>query len=311
MVRANGLNMHIAEAGTGPLVLLLHGFPELWHSFRRQLAVLADAGYHAVAPDQRGYGRTDAPPEVAKYTLLHLTGDMVGLISALGYDRTVVVGQDWGSPVATSVALLRPDLVRGVVLLSTPYTPRDDVDFLTDLTARLGPDNYQTFFQEPGVAEPLLEADVRATVIGALVGVSGDAPEVHTTAGVTARSPRPEIADALPQWLTEEDVDYLTAEFTRTGYRGALNWYRNHQANWELMAAWHQAPVVQPSLFVGGDRDPVLNWPGFRELAAHLGDRFMPNLTGNVVLPGCGHWLQLERPEEVNRLLLDFVTALD
>ena len=311
MVHVNGIDVHIAEAGEGPLVLLLHGFPELWYSFRHQIVPLARAGYHVVAPDLRGYGGSDAPAEVEQYTLLHIGGDVVGLIEALGGAPCVLVGQDWGSPAATATALFRPDLVRGIVLLSTPYTPRGDVDFLTDLTQRLGPDNYQVFFQEPGVAEAVLEADVRSTVVGSLIGVSGDAPQVHTTTGIDPDAPLPVLTPgALPAWLAEADVDVYCAAFTRTGYRGALNWYRNHRANWELMAPWHLAPVTAPSMFVGGERDPVLNWPGFRQLVDELGDRFMPNLTDTVILPGCGHWLPQERPAEVTRLLERFLADL-
>lgn len=145
-IRTNGIDLHLAEAGEGPLVILLHGFPELWYSFRHQLGALAEAGYRAVAPDQRGYGATDAPSAVHDYTLMHLAGDIVGLFDALDEDSAVVVGQDWGSPVATTLALFRPDLVRGLVMLSTPYFPRGDTDFLSELTAQLGPDNYQVFF---------------------------------------------------------------------------------------------------------------------------------------------------------------------
>ena len=310
-IRTNGINMHVAEAGEGPLVLLLHGFPELWYSFRHQLRALAEAGYRAVAPDQRGYGATDAPSAVNQYTLMHLAGDIVGLFDALDEDSAVVVGQDWGSPVATTLALFRPDLVRGLVMLSTPYFPRGDTDFLSELTAQLGPDNYQVFFQEPGVAEAALEADVRATVLGALLAISGEAAEVHTTTEVGGATVMPDYSDkVLPGWLSEADVDYYTAEFSRTGYRGALNWYRNHRQNWEYMSAWHQAPIKVPALFVGGDRDPVLNWPRTRVQVDALGDRLIPDLRASVILDGCGHWIPQERASETNNLLLEFLVGL-
>ena len=311
IIRTNGIDMHVAEAGEGPLVLLLHGFPELWYSFRHQLGVLAEAGFRAVAPDLRGYGATDAPAAVHDYTLMHLAGDIVGLVRALNADTAVLVGQDWGSPVATSTALFRPDLVRGLVMLSTPYFPRGETDFLSELTAQLGPDNYQVFFQEPGVAESALETDVRATVLGSLLGVSGDVAEVHTTAEVGSAVLMPDYSDrVLPQWLSEVDVDYYTTEFSRTGYRGALNWYRNHRRNWEYMSAWHQAPIRVPAMFVGGDRDPVLNWPRTRALVDNLGDHLIPDLRTSVVLEGCGHWIPQERPNETNDLLLEFLGGL-
>jgi len=311
-VDTNGIRMHIAEAGEGPLVVLCHGFPELGYSWRHQLEALAAAGYHAVAPDQRGYGQTDAPGDIHQYTLLHLAGDIVGLVQALGADRCVVVGHDWGSPVASTVGLFRPDLVRGVALLSVPYLPRGDSDQLTALTELLGPHNYQVFFQEPGVAEAALEADVRTSVVGSLIGGSGDAPEVNTLSDLSAGDMFANVpTDPLPGWLTPDDIDAFTTEFERTGFRGGLNWYRNSKENWELMAAWHNAPLLPPSLFIGGDRDLVLNWPGFRDLVGMLREISMPHLTKSVVLEGCGHWTQQERPTEVNELLVEFLAGLD
>lgn len=309
-VDTNGIRMHIAEEGVGPLVVLCHGFPESWYSYRHQLKALASAGYHAVAPDQRGYGQTDAPEDARQYSLLHLAGDIVGLVQALDAERCVVVGHDWGSPVASAVGLYRPDLVRGVALLSVPYMPRGGSDQLTALTELLGPNNYQVFFQEPGVAEAALEADVRASILGSLIGGSGDAPEVNTLSDVSGGYTFGHATGPLPEWLTNEDVDYFTTEFERTGFRGGLNWYRNSRQNWELGAAWHKAPLLPPSLFVGGDRDLVLNWPGFRDLVGRLRVISMPNLTRAEVLEGCGHWTQQERPTEVNELLLEFLAGL-
>lgn len=311
-VVVNGLRIHLAEDGTGPLVLLLHGWPELWYSYRSQLEALARAGYHAVAPDQRGFGRTDAPAPIEEYTLLHTAGDAIGVIAAIGERRAVVIGHDWGSPVAADVALFRPEIVRGVVLLSVPYAPRAPVDVLTMLVAALGPRNCQVYFQEPGVAEQALEEDVRRSVRSLLIGLSGDAPRVNTLAdvsdgslvsGVTPETP-------LPSWLTENDIEYYTSEYARTGYRGGLNWYRNSRRNWELTAAWDGACITQPSLFVTGDRDPVYHWPGVKDLVAALRHTSMPNLKGAAVLAGCGHWTQQERPDDVNRLLLEFLDGL-
>ncbi len=307
-IQTNGLNMHIAEAGEGPLVLLLHGFPESWYSYRHQLEALCGAGYHAVAPDQRGYGGTDSPGEIERYTLLHLVGDVVGLLASLGEDSCVVVGHDWGSPVAANFAVLRPDLVRGVVLLSVPYAPRGDVDALTRLTEILGPNNYQVLFQVPGLAESAMEADLRRSLLSSLYGLSGDAPLIRDP-GLS--EPPTTIPDGpLPAWLSDEDVTYLVSQFERTGLRGPLNWYRNSTANWELMAAWHHAALRQPSLFIGGDRDIVYRWPGFSDLISVLREYSMPNLTKAVVLEGCGHWTQQERPDEVNALVLEFLAGL-
>jgi pimeloyl-ACP methyl ester carboxylesterase len=310
-VEANGITQRFAEAGEGPLVVLLHGFPESWYSYRHQLDALARAGYHAVAPDMRGYGGTDAPEEIDRYSLLHLAGDVVGLAAALGENRFVVVGHDWGSPVASSVGLFRPDVVRGVVLLSVPYIPRGDTDVLTALTQSLGPDNYQVFFQEPGVAEKLHEADVRKSVLAWLIGISGDVSEVHGLSKVDADTLLPDFSgEPLPAWLEPEDVDYYTSELERTGFRGPLNWYRTSRLNWELLGPWRFAPLLPPSLFVAGERDPVVNWPGIREFIDGLLPMAMPNLTKAALLQGCGHWTQQERPEEVNRFLLEFLEKL-
>ena len=311
-VETNGITMSYREAGSGPLVVLLHGFPELGYSYRHQIKALADAGYHAVAPDQRGYGRTDAPADIADYSLLHLAGDIIGLVRALGDERFVVVGHDWGSPVASALGLFRPVVVAGVALLSVPYAPRGDVDSLTGLTKLLGPANYQQYFQAPGVAEAAFEKDVRASMVSTLVGLSGDSTEVATlTDGGATGIGRATGDGELPPWLTEADVDFFVGEFSRSGWRGGLNWYRNSVPNWEMMAAWHRAPLLPPSLFVGGDRDPVLNWPGFRDMVDHLRESSMPNLTKAVVLEGCGHWIQQERPREINELLVEFLHAIN
>ena len=237
---------------------------------------------------------------------------MVGLLEALGETRCTVVGHDEGSLVASAFAVFRPDLVRGVALLSVPYIPRGDVDQLTAFTELNGPNNYQAFFQEPGVAEATLEADTRVSVRSILIGASGDAPEVNTLGGVGNGVLFAGTEDApLPDWLTNEDLEYFTAEFERTGYRGGLNWYRNSVLNWELMAAWHKAPLLAPSLYLSGDRDLVYNWPGMTKLVAKLRRFSMPNLSKTVVLEGCGHWTQQERPSEINELLLDFLAGLD
>ena len=309
-IETNGIRMRIAEQGEGPLVVLLHGFPESWYSWRHQLGALADAGYHTVAPDLRGYGGTDAPADPARYTALHLAGDVVGLLNALGEGPAVVVGHDWGAPLAWSVALFRPDLVRGVVGLSVPYVPRGDVDVLTTMSELLGPSNYQAYFQLQGTAEAALEADPERFLRRFVYAISGDNPEPTNLSfpeGADFVGTLPEPSE-LPGWFDADDLAYYTAEFSRTGFRGGLNWYRASKANHELLAPFHGAPVTTPALFIGGDRDVVVNWPGMRDLIGILG-MFVPNLTKAVLLDGCGHWTQQERPHEVNALLLEFLAA--
>jgi pimeloyl-ACP methyl ester carboxylesterase len=312
-VETNGLRMHIAEAGQGPLVLLLHGFPECWYSWRHQLHALAEAGYHAVAPDQRGYGQTGGPTEIDRYTQLHLVGDIVGLLDALGAETAVVAGHDWGAPVAWHCALMRPDRFRAVIGLSVPYTPRGPVEPLSAMRAMAG-DNffYILYFQEPGVAEAELERDVRATIRRLLYSASGDPPPEHRWRAALPRTAK--FLDAttdpetLPAWLTEEDIDVYAHAFARTGFRGPLNWYRNFTRTWELMAPFHGAKVRVPALFIVGERDGVRS---FTQAAIDALPQTVPLLRRTIVLPGCGHWTQQERPAEVTAAMLDFLRELD
>ncbi|MEU0246818.1 alpha/beta hydrolase [Streptomyces sp. NPDC006235] len=315
MIDVNGIRLHIAEQGEGPLVVLLHGFPESWHSWRHQFAPLAEAGFRVAAPDQRGYGRSDHPEDVAAYSILHLVGDVVGLVHALGEERAFVVGHDWGAPVAWHTALLRPDVVRGVAGLSVPPPFRGAQPPLKTMRERFGGHFYWNYFEQPGVAEAEFEADTRTALRKLLYSASGDAPDAgrpeqalveDLDRGWLADAPDPEV---LPGWLTEEDLDSLTDSYAR-GFTGALNWYRNLDRNWELTAPWQGAVVSPPALYVYGDRDLVPAFPGTPELIEKLPE-LMPNLRRKpLVLPGCGHWTQQERPAEVNEALLDFLTEL-
>ncbi|MEU7103788.1 alpha/beta hydrolase [Streptomyces sp. NPDC046215] len=316
-VEVNGVRLHIAEQGRGPLVLLLHGFPECWYSWRHQFAPLAAAGYRVVAPDQRGYARSERPEDVGAYSLLHLTGDVIGLVHALGEERAVVVGHDWGAPVAWTTALLRPDVVRGVAGLSVPPVPRGGSRPLAKMREAHGAGFYQLYMQEPGVADAELAADPAKTFRSLLVGASGDSPASDpprawvVREGRTLRDTLVEVKE-LPGWLTEEDVDVFVREYAGHGDRaftGALNWYRNIDRNWELLAPFQGRGIDVPALFVGGDRDTVRAFPGMDRLIASL-DRTLPGLHRSLILPGCGHWTQQERPDEVNAALLDFLAHL-
>jgi pimeloyl-ACP methyl ester carboxylesterase len=311
LVDTNGIRMHVAEAGEGPLVVLLHGFPESWYSWRHQLTALAEAGYHAVAPDQRGYGRSDRPEAVERYSIHHLVGDVIGLLDALHEPRAVVVGHDWGAPVAWHTALLRADRVRGVAGLSVPYRPRGDSPPLSVYRAVLGDRFYQLYFQQPGVAEAALEADVRGAVLRTLYGASGDSPVIPDMMVDEERGFLGEVQlpEQLPGWITDSDVDFYVAEFQRTGFAGGLNWYRNIDRNWELTAPWQGAAITAPALYVVGDRDVVYHFPGMKELAGRLHD-VVPRLARTLVLEGCGHWTQQERPTQVNRALIEFLDQL-
>jgi pimeloyl-ACP methyl ester carboxylesterase len=319
VVETNGIRIHIAELGVGPLVVLCHGFPECWYSWRHQLPALAEAGFHAVAPDMRGYGQSDRPDAIDQYTLLHLVGDMVGLLDALGAESAVIAGHDWGAPVAWHAALLRPDRFRAVIGLSVPFRPRGAVRPTTVMPQTDDAVFYQLYFQTPSVAEAEFERDVHMTLRRLLYSASGDAPRGDTSivnpdtvgmvprrGGFLSRSLDP---PSLPPWLTEADIEFFAGEFTRTGFRGGLNWYRNIDRNWELLAPFAGACVNVPALYIAGDRDLVVAFRGMDQLIANL-SQFAPHLQRTLMLPSCGHWTQQERPEDVNAAMIDFLRGL-
>ncbi|WP_213805820.1 alpha/beta hydrolase [Granulicella sp. dw_53] len=311
-VESNGIRIHIAEQGEGPLVLLCHGFPESWYSWRHQLKALAKAGFRAVAPDMRGYGGTDRPEAVESYTLIHHVGDMVGLVQALGESQAVIVGHDWGAPVAWNAALMRPDLFRGVVGLSVPIRPRSAVRPTTLMPRREGAIWYSLYFQEYGRADAEFGRDVRESLYTLMGSGFGETlPDdklvmADPVRGLLVNFPRPA---ELPAWLSDEDLNQYTAQFNKTGFTGGLNWYRNMDRNWELLAPWDGAKVRVPGLYICGDRDVVGRFLGFDSVVAGLKD-LVPNLRGSVRLPDCGHWTQQEKPDEVNAALIRFLREL-
>ena len=318
-VEVNGIGLALREQGTGPLVLLCHGWPELSLSWRHQLRALAEAGFRAVAPDMRGFGDSDAPADEGAYTIFHTVGDMVALLAALGETQAVIVGHDWGAPVAWNAALMRPDLFRAVVGMSVPHRPRGGREPLRALREGGFGRHYFLHFQTPGVAEAEFERDVAATLRRILYAASGDAPMgaggAFLTAvpegdppqgGFLAAAPEP---PALPGWLDEAVLDRFVATYRRTGFRGGLNWYRNLARNWELTAPFHGARIRVPALFIAGTRDPVILGPiGERALAAM--PEAVPGLRRQVLLEGAGHWIQQERAEAVNEALIGFLREL-
>jgi pimeloyl-ACP methyl ester carboxylesterase len=314
-VVTNGISMHVAESGPddGPAVLLCHGFPESWYSWRHQLQALGDAGYHVLAPDMRGYGDTDAPVDGRTYTLLHHLGDVVGLLDATDIDQAVIVGHDWGAPVAWTAAGLRPDRFRAVACLSVPRTERPLAPMVATMRAAFADTwFYFVYFQEPGVAEAELDPAAESMLRGFLYTLSGDAPGDALRgllggdgAGLLDRLLQP---DHLPAWLSDDDLAYYVGEFRRTGFRGGLSWYRCADLSWELTSGLAGLERIdQPALFVAGERDGVLGMmPGAVEQLPSV----VPGLRRSILLPGCGHWTQQERPAEVNEAMLEFLDAL-
>jgi len=312
-LESNGIRMHAVEAGTGFPVLLCHGFPELWYSWRHQMQALAAAGYRAIAPDQRGYGETDAPAAVSDYTVHHLVGDLTGLLDALGIDKAVIVGHDWGGLVVWQMALLAPHRVAGVVGVNTPFFPRLPMRPLTMMqAASQGSFNYILYFQEPGRAEAELERDPRRTLRGffqdpdreSLARLLDNPSDVLGAAGGG-------LLDRLPDgphgaFLADADFEVFGETFARTGFRGGLNWYRNFDRNWELTAYLNGAKVMQPALMITAELDPVLR----PEMADGM-QAWVPNLRRTVLIEGSGHWTQQEKPAEVNAALLHFLAEFE
>jgi pimeloyl-ACP methyl ester carboxylesterase len=308
-VQANGLRMHIVEQGAGPLVLLLHGFPEFSGTWRHQLRALAQAGYRVVAPDQRGYGLTDCPEREDAYSMLHLVGDVIGLLDALDEPQAVVVGHDWGAPVAWNTALLRPDRVRAVAGLSMPPSLRAPLPPTARMRHVFGDGFYQLYFQQPGVAEREFEADVRAGMRRLMYAASGSAPPEHRLPVMLKGTFFTGLVDpgAAPAWLGEDQLDALTAAFTHSGFRGGLSWYRNLDRNWEQSAAFTGLTIRQPALFAMGDADPT--YVAARR-AIDVLPQTLPGLRRSLIIPGGGHWIGEEHPDEINAVLLEFLAGL-
>jgi pimeloyl-ACP methyl ester carboxylesterase len=303
--------IHLVEEGSGPLVLLVHGFPESWYSWRHQLPALAAAGYRAAAVDVRGYGRSSRPADVAAYRMMDLVDDAVAVVQALGEATATIIGHDWGAGIAATSALLRPDVFPAAALLSVPYTPpggpRPSEAFAHMDTG--DGEFYVSYFQQPGRAETEIEPDVRGWLAGFYAALSGDTmpgagePDVHVVRrGGRLRDRFP--AHTLPAWLSPEDLDVYAGEFERTGMAGALNRYRNMDRDWQDLAAFAGRPITQPTLFIGGALDASTTWMA-DAIAAF--PTTMPGLVGSHVLDGAGHWIQQERPDEVDALLTDWL----
>ncbi|MEV6231277.1 alpha/beta hydrolase [Saccharopolyspora shandongensis] len=314
-VQAGDVRLHIAEAGTGPLVLLLHGFPEVWYSWRHQIATLAEAGFRAVAVDQRGYGQSDHPVSVEKYSIMHLVGDVIQLLHALDEKEGVVVGHDWGAEVAWNTALMRPDLVRGVVGLSLPYRPRGSQSQLAEMVEAFGDGVYTNYFQRPGPADADLGADPHKTFRLMLRGSRKSSqskaharpPAPIVPAGCTYLDIYPE-PEKLPTWLTETDIETYAAEFS-AGFSGALNWYRNMDHNWELTAFLQNSVIRCPALYLVGEQDRCLNFPGVRDAIERM-DELMAGRSEALVLPDVGHWTQQEAPAQVSAAIIEFARSV-
>ncbi len=310
-VTRDDVELSVLDAGEGFPVVLAHGFPELAYSWRHQIPALADAGNRVLAPDQRGYGRSTRPDAIEDYDVTRLTGDLLGLLDDIGEERAVFVGHDWGAMVVWALALRAPERVAGVVGMSVPFLPRGPMP-PTELMRQVMGDSffYMLYFQQPGVADADLGRDPATTMTRMLAGltlVDGGAAQASAALaddgrGFVDRLPEP---DELPGWLRRDELDHYIAEFTRTGFTGGINWYRNLDRNWELSEHLAGATVEVPALFIGGSNDPVLLMTPTAVMEGWLADD-----RGTVMVDGAGHWVQQERPDEVNAALVAFIDAI-
>ena len=300
----NGISVRAAVEGSGPLVIMVHGFPELWYSWRHQIQPIVEAGFKVVVPDVRGYGGSEKPHLIGAYDMVSLTNDVVGLIDALGEDTAILVGHDWGAPICWNTAALHPDRIAAVAGLSVPFFPRGDTPPIDQWNALYGNGFfYQLYFQEDGGAEAAFEANVRAALRKLYFAVSGDGADAPLHSMSSAQPIEDFLGvmvdpDPFPAWMTEEDLDYYTAAFQQGGFRGPLNRYRAQRLDWERLPQLSQLQVHQPSCFIAGTLDPVRTFiPGFDMYAAP--GAYCTDLRGSTLIEGKGHWIQQEAPAEV------------
>ncbi|PIA61299.1 hypothetical protein AQUCO_00300675v1 [Aquilegia coerulea] len=305
-VEVNGIKMHVAEKGEGPVVLFIHGFPELWYSWRHQIVSIASHGYKAVAPDLRGYGDTDAPTSINSYTCFHIVGDLIALIDSLGVDKVFVVGHDWGAIIAWYFCLFRPDRVKALVNLSVPFIRRNPaIKFVDGFRAKFGDDYYICRFQ-PGVIEAeFFHVVGSADVLRGLLTSRKTGPPIWPKERLSATSM---AIPPLPSWLSEEDINYNASKFDQKGFTGPLNYYRCFDLNWELTAPWSGAQVKVPTKFIVGDVDLVYTTPGMKEyIHSDLFKKDVPFLQEVIVMEGVGHFINQEKPDEISNHIYDFI----
>ena len=312
-VQSNGIKMRIAEMGKGPLVLFVHGWPESWYSWRHQLPALAAACYRAVAPDMRGYGKTDKPKAVEDYDIHHVTADLVGILDALGEKKAILVGHDWGAIVAWQAMLLHPTRFEALVAMSVPYSGRGAQSIVQNLQRTLG-DNfyYILYFQEPGAAEKEFDADPRGIL--SRLYLSPDSPREAPVVTDPKRVaggwiPRLGAPKGLPTWLSQAELDYYVNEFKEAGFRGGINYYRNFHRNWETTPQLADAKVNAPVLFIAGEKDSVIRGATAEGLTNSMKNA-VPDLRGVKLFPGAGHWVQQERAAETNAAILEFLKEI-
>ncbi|XP_034706620.1 epoxide hydrolase A isoform X1 [Vitis riparia] len=307
MVSVNGIKMHVAEKGQGPVVLFLHGFPELWYTWRHQIIAMASHGYHAVAPDLRGYSDSEAPASFTSYTCLHVVGDLIALIDYLGADKVFLVGHDWGAQIGWYMCLFRPDRVKAYVSLTVPFRPRNPkIRPIEGMRAFFGDDYYMCRFQKPGEIEAEIAHLGSKEVLKRILTDRKPGPPClpkENPFGIKAIPPSP-----LPSWFSEEDLNYYARKYDEKGFTGGLNYYRALDLNWELTAPWTGEQVRVPVKFVVGDLDMVYTTPGVKEYVdSGAFKKDVPCLEDIVIIEGAGHFINQEKAEEINNYIVDFI----
>jgi pimeloyl-ACP methyl ester carboxylesterase len=313
-IATNGVNLRCVVEGSGPLAIMVHGWPESWYSWRHQIDLVRDAGYRVVVPDVRGYGESDAPEAIEAYDMETMIGDVLGLIDHFGEKQAVLFGHDWGAPIVWNTTALHPERVRAVAAMSVPYSPRGKMSSMA-LWRQLYPTRffYQLYFQKPGVAEAEFEADIRTALRKIYYSGSGDSPnsmfkaDKPRDARMLDDMPNPET---FPSWLAESDLDYYAAQFEKNGFRGTLNRYRNQDRDWERLTGLEGARITRPACFIAGSRDAVLRFVPGVDMVENM-TRWVDDLRVCEIIDGAGHWIQQERPEQVNAALLKFLGTLD
>ncbi|KAK7333013.1 hypothetical protein VNO80_29773 [Phaseolus coccineus] len=307
-VEVNGIKMHIAEKGEGPVVLFLHGFPELWYSWRHQILALSSRGYHAVAPDLRGFGDSDAPASVSSYTCLHIVGDLVGLIDSLDVHQVFLVAHDWGALIGWYLCMFRPDRVKAYVCLSVPLLRRNpNVRTVDAMRAMYGDDFYVCRFQKPGEMEAQMAEVGTEYVLKNILTTRKTGPPIFPK-GEYGTGFNPDMTNSLPSWLSQDDVAYYVSKFEKTGFRGPLNYYRNINLIWELTAPWSGVKVQVPVKFITGELDMVYTSLNMKEYIHGGGFKEdVPNLEEVIVQKGVAHFNNQETAEEISNYIYEFI----
>ena len=316
-IESNGITLRIAEMGeSGPLLLLAHGWPESWYSWRHQIVSLANAGYRVVAPDMRGFGESQAPPNVGDYDVIHTSADLVGILDVLGEETAVLVGHDWGAIIAWQTVLLHPERFTALITMSVPYRGRPAQSPMERMTQSAG-DNFQyiVYHNEPGgVAEAEYDANPRGLISHVYLGIAANSETLPPKVTDPLRSAggwidRLGAPIRLPDWLTENDLNYIVSQFEKAGFRGGVNYYRNFHRNWEITEHLAGEKISIPTLFIAGEEDFVIGGATREQLITSMGS-VVEDLRDVVIIPNTGHWVQQEAPRETTAAMLEFLNNL-